>query len=188
MIYGIYKNVRNAAWQCLIDNRITSLPVDLVKIADAAGIKLIKNSEVDKLSGNESGACYYDYDSEEWFLVFDDESGAGRRRVIVAHEMGHIFLGHEMASGAYGGTFNPGRKLEVQADSFAARLLAPACVLWGLNLHYAEEIKAVCNVSISVKKRAARMKELYERQKFLTSPIEKKLYEQFEGFVEANKK
>ena len=69
VIYGIYRNVRNAAWQCLIDNNVTALPVDLFKIATAAGIKVIKNTDVGMLAGNESGACYYNYDNEEWFLM-----------------------------------------------------------------------------------------------------------------------
>ena len=190
VIYGIYRNVRNAAWQCLIDNVITALPVDLFKIATAAGIKVLKNTDVGMLAGNESGACYYIYANEEWFLIYDDEATTGRRRTAIAHELGHIFLGHEFAEGTYGRTFNSRKpKSEEQADAFAARLLCPACVLWGLGIHTADDIAKICSVSLAeAKKRAERMKLLYERQKFLTSPIEKKLFEQFKSFIEQNKK
>ena len=77
---------------------------------------------------------------------------------------------------------------ESQADVFAARLLSPACVLWGLNLRTAKEITDICKMSIAeAKKRTQRMKVLYKRQKFLTSPLERKLYEQFIDYIELNK-
>ena len=178
MIYGIYKNIRNAAWLCLIDNGISSLPVDVLKIATSNGIKLVKNSTVGMLAGNESGACYYNYNSKEWFLVYDDEATSGRRRMIIAHELGHIFLGHELINES------KAKRAEQEADAFAARLLAPSSVLWGLNIHQAEEIEKICNISkAEAKKRADRMKILYKRQKFLSSELEQKLFEQFRGFI-----
>lgn len=68
---------------------------------------------------------------------------------------------------------------------FASRLLAPACVLWGLNFHTAEEIAKVCNISITAAQiRAERMDMLYKRNKFLISPLERKVYEQLKGFID----
>jgi len=186
LIYGIYKNVRNAAWQCLIDYGISSLPVDLLKIANSAGIKIIKNSEVGLLSGNESGACIFDNDI--WYLVYDDEATLGRRRVAIAHEMGHIFLGHEMFLDLRSTFSSRKPQSEIQADAFASRLLAPSCILWSLDLHTAEEIAEVCSISIAeAKKRAERMVILYERDKFLTSSLEIAVFEQFEGFIIDNR-
>lgn len=184
MIYGIYKNIRDAAWQCLIDYGIASLPVDLIKIKNSAGIKLSKNSEVHELSGGESGLCIFNGD--DWYIVYDDEATKGRRRFTIAHEFGHIFLGHELAKGYHGRrTFNTYKpKDETEADTFAARLLAPACVLWGLDLHKWEDIARVCDISEAAAKiRAERMAILYGRQKFLTSPLERKVYEQFQTFI-----
>jgi len=188
LIYGIYKNVRNASWQCLIDYKIAALPVDLLKIASEAGIKILKNSEVGELSGGESGICLLDGDI--WYLVYDDEATVGRRRFTIAHEFGHIFLGHELLTGYHGRTFNADKpQSEKEADMFAARLLAPACVLWGLDLHTGDEIAQVCNISMAAAKiRAERMALLYGRQKFLTDPLERKVYEQFKGYIERTKK
>lgn len=39
------------------------------------------------------------------------------------------------------------KKIE-EADMFAARLLCPSCVLWGLNLHTADEIARTCECRI----------------------------------------
>ena len=55
MNYGQYKNARNASWQCLIDYRISNLPVKVSQIAKQADIVLLKNSAINLLSDNESG-------------------------------------------------------------------------------------------------------------------------------------
>lgn len=187
-IYGIYKNVRNAAWQCLIDYKISSLPVDLLRIANEANIKIIKNSEVGELSGSESGICLLDADT--WYLIYDDEATIGRRYFTIAHEFGHIFLGHELVKGYHGRSFSTDKpQSEREADMFAVRLLAPACVLWGIDLHTPTEIAEVCRISNAAAKiRADRMAILYERKKFLTSPLERTVFKQFKPFIEERRK
>lgn len=50
MLYGSYKNARNAAWQCLLDFNISELPVKPSTIAKQSGIKIIKNSSINELS------------------------------------------------------------------------------------------------------------------------------------------
>lgn len=77
---------------------------------------------------------------------------------------------------------------EQAADRFAADILMPACVLWGLNIHTPEEIARLCNVSMSAATiRAERMEVLYQRNKFLTHPLERQVYAQFGGFIQKNK-
>ena len=74
--------------------------------------------------------------------------------------------------------------IEREANVFASRLLAPACVLWGCNVQSPEEIMQLCDISHQAAQfRYNRMKVLYERQKFLTSPLEKKVYKQFKSFM-----
>lgn len=49
----------------------------------------------------------------------------------------------------------------------------------------AQDIASVCDISITAAKiREARMAVLYERNKFLTSPLERKVYENFKEFIE----
>ena len=77
---------------------------------------------------------------------------------------------------------------EYEAERFAMNLFAPACVLWGLDIHKAEDIAKICNISKqSAKKRADRMRTLYKRNKFLSSDLEKQVYQQFKKFIEENK-
>lgn len=180
MFYGAYKNVRNSAWQCLIDFKINSLPVDVLQIAKAADIKVIKNSLINELKESELGAALCDGD--KWYIIYDDTLSSSQKRFVVAHELGHIFLGHRLKNGHF---IHDNYKLEKEANSFASKLLSPACVLWGLDLHSTNEISKQCNLtSQQAAARARRMSVLYKRQMFLKSDIEKKVYKLFEDYIQ----
>ena len=182
--YGIYQDIRNSSWQCLIDCGIDNLPIDILKITRHHGIHVIKNSCVNVLNKNEKGRSYFS--GTDWHVVYDDSCPTQISRFTVAHELGHIFLKHELKLLEYGHmrSINPKPLSEEQADKFAVRLLCPACVLWGLDLHTAEEIARHCRVDMSIaEKRARRMKTLYGRGKFLTSPLEHELYQQFLPYI-----
>ena len=186
-IYGVYKKVRDASWQALIDNKVDSLPVSMVRIVDNNGIKLLKNSQVHELKNGEAGISICD--GKQWFIVYDDLLPLGRKRFTVAHELGHIFLGHPLVAGYHART--TGEKLpqtESEANVFASRFLAPACVLWGLNAHTAAEISRFCEISAEAAGiRAKRMAELYKRNMFLTSPLEQRVFSQFKDFIKQNR-
>lgn len=188
MDYGVYKNVRNASWQCLIDCKITSLPVPISYICELYHGKVVNNSEVCKLKNSESGRVYV-IDGYPYVVVNDNES-VQRIRFTIAHELGHYLLGH---LGSDITNLNRGYDSikpiqETEADMFAARLLAPACVLWGINAQTAEQISEVCSISHTAAKiRAERMEVLRKRGKFLTSPLERKVYQQFENYIQNNR-
>lgn len=169
MIYNNYKRARNASWECLIECEITSLPTDLSKICHHYDIQIVKNSnlKVSKLRPDERGkAVQID---EKYYIIVRDTDSIQSQRYTIAHELGHILINSSS---------------EYEAERFAIGILAPACVLWGLNLKRPEDIAKVCNISIkSATIRAQRMQLLYERNKFLTDPLERKLYHQFESFI-----
>lgn len=186
--YGAYKNVRDSAWQVLLDYDIRTIPVNIVKIAVSSNILLLKNTETDLLKNGEIGVSILD--DNQWNIIYDDTLPKGRIRFTIAHELGHIFLGHPMKLGYHGRTIDTQKpETEKQADMFAIRLLVPACVVWGLGLHTPEEIQTVFDVSFSAAKaRAARMEILYERDRFLTSDLERKVYANFKEFIDSYKK
>ena len=187
MNYGKYKDLRSAAWQCLIDNQIDRLPVNILQIAKNAGIRVIKNSDAHQLTENESGISINN--GTKWYIIYDDSASTERSRFTVAHELGHIFLGHKLVEGkiARTKTFAIRPEIEREADMFAARLLCPACILWALDLHTAEEISRVCRVSYAAARiRAERMELLYARNMFLTHPLEQKVYQQFQDFIRSH--
>ena len=178
MIYGKYRYARNSAWRCLIDYNVTSLPVKVLNIARRTGVRVIKNSIANELAENEKGHSYNK--DNELIIIYDDTDPKTVMRFTIAHELGHIFLGHDLQ--------NPTLSMENEANVFASRLLSPACVIWALDLHTPEEISKLCDISDKAAKiRAERMNILYERDKFLTSPLEKQVYENFKEFINRQK-
>ncbi len=187
--YHYYKQARNAAWQCLLDVGINSMPVKVMKITDFFQIDVLKNSEVGFLSPSEYGCCMVD-ENGQWTIVYEDSDPRGRIRFTIAHELGHILLGHEKALGFGNYRKSAVRKLEneIQADEFAARLLAPACVLWALNVTKTDNIATLCDISRNAAQyRAKRMSTLLERDMFLKHPLEKKVFESFKPWIEQQK-
>lgn len=182
--YGIYKDARNGSWRFLLDNNIDSLPVNFNVVAQNMGIK-IRQDNGSILLPHERGATITD--GTKTYIILR-QSNIASMRYTTAHELGHIFLGHPMIDGKYGRTFIIDNPIEYQAERFAIDILAPACVLWALNIHTPQEIAQLCNISMSsAVKRARRMKELYHRNRFLLHPLERQVYHQFENFIEENK-
>lgn len=170
MTYDIYKNVRNASWQCLIDCQIDKLPTNLGKICKKNGIQIKKNSTLNqsKLSKNERGKTMFI--NGKCVIIVRDTELIPMQRYTIAHEIGHILLG-EKAS-------------EQECERFAIGILAPACVLWALNVSTPERIEELCKISHrSAEIRAERMKILNQRNRYLTHPLEQQVFEQFKPFI-----
>jgi Zn-dependent peptidase ImmA (M78 family) len=78
--------------------------------------------------------------------------------------------------------------IEHEANVFASRLLAPACVLWGLGVTTPEQISEICGISLTAAEfRMERMDVLYKRNKFLISLLERRVYERFLPYISKNK-
>lgn len=185
--YGVYASCRDAAWRCLRDFRVGTLPVSLVSIARCAGISVKKNSLVNELREGEYGAglCI----SGKWIIVYDDSMDRSRARFVVAHELGHIFLGHEYkySERRFVGS-DKKIKSEREADMFAIRLLAPACVLHELGAVTAEDIAIYCDIPIvDAQKRARRMRTLESRSCFYLNRLEREVADGFKAFIAEKK-
>ncbi len=165
------------------------MPVPVVKIARHFEVNIVKNSVHNWLKPSQSGISFVT-ESGEWVIVYDDSDSIGRRRFTVAHELGHILLGHPLREDTpYTRTFSKIRpRIESEADMFAARVLSPACVLWALDMHAPWDIAELCKVSYTAAQaRADRMKILYDRKKFLKSPLERQVYDAFRPWIEEYK-
>ena len=186
-IYGQDKSLRNSVWQILLDYNIKSLPVSISHICKAANITLLRDSDAKELKEGEYGIAVCQ--GGKWYIIYDDTDTPQRIRFTTAHELGHIFLGHAMKNGYHTRKNNIVKpEDEIAADMFAARLLAPACVLWGIGAQTAAEIAAVCNISITAARiRAERLDLLRQRNAFLTSPLERDVYNHFKDYINNNR-
>ncbi len=195
MSYRNYQNARDEAWRILLDSKIDSLPVDLNIICKTLGVRtasyganhaLIQRRNLVTIVARSDGLSFFAGDMP--VILYNETCTPERIRFTVAHELGHIVLRHVSPGDVTIKNREPSPHddpKETVANQFAARLLAPACVLWGLDLHTAKDIAQVCHISKQAAKfRADRMDVLYSRNKFLSSPMERRLYDQFLPFIE----
>lgn len=167
--YEMYKNARDASWNCLIECQIDRLPVNVFQICKHYNLSIIKNSSLttNKLKPNERAKNMLI--SGKYYVIVDDSETIQAQRYSILHEIGHILIRNAS---------------EYEAERFAIGVLAPACVLWGLNVHTAKDIAKLCNISpTSAQIRAKRMEVLYQRNKFFLSPLEKQVFAQFQEFI-----
>ena len=120
------KDIPEIVRQTLLDHNITEYPVDLLQLSRRAGIKVIKDSDVDELAAGEYGECLFC--DNQWYIVYDDTQPLDKRRFTVAHELGHIFLKHNEEHDRFMKHIEDlkikhNRKIERQADIFARHLI-----------------------------------------------------------------
>ena len=202
--YQEYQKARDAAWEILLRCKVRELPVDPIKISRQLGIKVITYREAHDLivalgftkftEGNDGFAIMI---RKRPVIFYDDEATTPeRQRFTISHELGHLVNGDlgdlptcrntEVAEG------EPDK--ERNANIFAARLLAPACVLHALKVNTVEEIEALCKISRPAATfRLRRLQLLYKREEeflrtrgyscFGLSPLERQLEKQFAAFI-----
>lgn len=180
MDYKKYQKSRNMSWEILLKENVRELPVNIVELCHKLGIAV---KYYDKFEQGNDGKCTV-INNQPIILVRQD-CNLQRKRFTVAHELGHIMLGHvgryELINREISPSDNP---IEQEANVFASRLLAPACVLWGLKVESADEISQICDISlIAAEYRWQRLQKLYKRNKFLVAPLEREVYKQFQSFI-----
>ena len=194
MSYKEYKQARDAAWKVLIECKVSELPVRPSaickhyewKLADyQSGSKSIELLGLSELAKKTDGFCTIT--QRHVYIFFDSTLSSGRQRFTVAHEVGHLTLGHVgqgMATVENREPTGSERSEERQANQFAARLLAPACVLHEIGATTPEQIQELCGLSRQAAQfRAERMQELEQRGRYYTSPLERQVLQQFQSYI-----
>ena len=180
--YMDYVKVRDFAWEILLREGVHELPVKTAALCRQMGVDVKLSSTLD--TGGKSTVI-----GDRALIVIKSDDIPERQRFSTMHELGHILLGHvgkyELVCREPSPNDNP---IETAANRFAVRILAPACVLWGCGVENADEIAELCRISASAARfRMERLRELYARGKFLTSTLERRVYEQFQPYIEAHK-
>lgn len=189
-----YKAARDLSWRVILECGIDELPVKPSSIcrkygwilADyQSGAGCISALGLAGLMRQTDGFCTVT--RNHTYIFFDSSLPSGRQRFTVAHEIGHLLLGHVgpgMATVENREPTGSEREEERQANQFAARLLAPACVLHEIGALTPEAIQRACGISRQAAQfRAERMMELEKRGKFYSHPLERQVGKQFASYV-----
>ena len=191
MKYTDYQASRDLAWEILINENIKKLPVKVSEICDHMGIKIKPEEQ------NKSGHCRFIDGAPVIFC--NRAEPIARQRFTVAHELGHILMGHTDKYGvAYRDPAPSDDPKEQAVNVFAARLLAPAIVLRDLGVTNAEQIAEICKISqTAAEYRMDRLQDLYDREKrflidrgrscFGMSPLERKVERQFRKYIKSHR-
>lgn len=196
MDYSKYQKSRDLSWQILHEYHVTELPVKISNICKSMHIRVTDyqsgQSIIDKFHLQNSAENNDGFTFQN-IIFYNNKCSIARQRFTVAHELGHCLLhkGNGLYNREPSENDNP---VEQEANVFASRILAPACVLWGIGVTSANQISDICNISIqSAEFRLSRMQELYDREQqfilkygkscFLQSPLERIVYSQFRDFI-----
>ncbi len=126
------------AAKVLLDCGINTFPVDLTKILKAYNIKLCKYNDYDDEAINSKDG--FTENVEGVYIIHYNYyiNSKKRKRFTIAHELGHIMLGHIKVRNILcrGGDIN-----EEEANFFARCLLAPECIINALDTSKDIDIK-----------------------------------------------
>ena len=195
MNYDDYKRARDLSWRVLLNTGTRELPVKVSRICRGYGVTL-RSYQVGAPLIRELG-LEAQCDISDGFIVrsgnrcyvfYNMEQPPGRVRFTIAHELGHVLLGH-LGDGeltVYNReSSSENAPEEHTANVFASRLLAPACVLHALGAVTPEQIAAVCDISMAAARfRAGRMGVLEQRGKYGASPLERQVLAQFQPYID----
>lgn len=184
MYYYYYKQCRDAAWRILLDTDVCTLPVSTLRICRRLDINV---SYYDLREGELGRIVML---NEKPHILLRENMSNQMKRFVCAHELGHLMLEHFSHGTFLTYTEEDRRKgLENSASAFAMRIICPACVLWGCNARSTEDISRICGIEEDyARSRLRRMKQLYNREKFLTSSLEREVFDKFSPFIQKHNK
>lgn len=201
MYYKDYETYRDNAWQMHVACGVNRLPVDVRKLSRAADISIYSYSAahevVERLIPNSCTDGFAMIISGRKCIFYDDSTPACRQNFTIAHELGHYINGdvHDAPTKWNKEPRDGDKRIEMRANMVAARILAPACVLWALKINDAPTLAQVCNISIQAAEwRLRRLRILYAREAdfyirkggscFCRSPLERQVLQQFQPFIQ----
>lgn len=182
-----YIKARNLSWQVLIESEVTSFPIKITKICKKYNIdvykyseseSILKNSFKNEKSNNDGFAIKR---NNKYYIFYNDKCINSRCRFVIAHELGHILLGHLEQKNKH--------EDEQQANIFASRVLAPSCVINALEISNPMILAKTFDISVEFATyRLDRMKILNKRKMFLTHYLEKQVFLKMQDFINHHQK
>lgn len=176
-----YYNVRNHAWRFLLINNVTTYPLDLRQIAINNNWEIWSYKKYCKAINisfktlvKEHPDGFSTVIDGYHVICYNEKNSRQRNRFTICHEIGHIINEKRFK----------GKRLEQEANMFAARILMPMLLIKELNIKKPEQLALLCDVSIEAATyRLKRFKIVSERNKFYANPLEQKLFTKLQPFL-----
>lgn len=202
----IYRQTRDAAWQILLRVNAQEFPIKLTPVCELLDIRLcsyetsidiLQKMQILHVAKQTEAFIYHSDDTGSRIIFYDNNIPAPCQRVVIAHELGHIVLGHVVRGNCTLWNHEPEKSDtldEQSANAFAARLLAPACVLHFARITTTEKIEQICQISNQFAQyRAERLSTLEQRNAdwcnqnsksyFFRNSMEEEVYQQFKNYI-----
>ncbi len=159
-----FKEARKKGYEFLIELGIKKFPVDPFEIIEgnSENWSLLSYSECKEITGEKDplnlkrdkaeAKTMTKRGSNKYLIVYDDSYQRERIRWTLAHEIGHIILGHlvhyeETALSRGGLNEKQYRVLELEAHWFAEALLSPIHILDNFDIKNVQQIAFLCDIS-----------------------------------------
>ena len=188
------------AYEFLLEQNITELPIDPFKLIEAFDNDCYicswselkhstgENDPFDLKINKAEAKTQVIRGSNDYMIVYDDSYSDERIRWTIAHEIGHILLGHLIfydatALNRGGLSLEEYGVLEVEAHWFAGILLSPHAVLNLYGIKESQNIAFLCNIS---KQSADKCQGYLENFRSQLPDLESKLIRNFYNFFFKN--
>ena len=157
-----------------MDNNIKSFPVDPFQLLKLYNVKVYTYSELKKINFDLYSMCISYSDDAiryEGIVCYNEQMASNRIRFSLAHELGHIILGHVTDE----------KEKEIEANYFASNLLSPR-----MAIHYAhcKNVNDVVKIFKLSEQAASNAFDDYRRWRrnvsiYGMTAIDKQMYEHF---------
>lgn len=143
------EQIRGIASKTLLEAGVRRLPVRIGMVAQRLGISLFTYQRYAQVAGCDLSDVAMRYGCDGFTQRIGGHTGVfyypdgnlRRMRWTIAHELGHILLGHMEGYSE--------EDADEQADAMAAELLCPSAVLAARVCYYPQEISRLCDISFT---------------------------------------
>lgn len=188
MLYKSYLAAQAAALETLLDCGVDSLPVGLSSICRHLGVYLRTYAQgYNILKVYSLGDRMIRSDGlllrvgEQPIILYNGFRSGGRQRFSIAHELGHLVLGHDEQPAS-----REKQALETAANAFAGSLLSPLPVLMAIGVQSSGQIEYLCSISYQAAQlRMSQISRLLERGYRPSGKAERELCRRFKPYLDS---
>lgn len=180
-----FQKAQNTATELLLAQPLTDLHVDVRKFTLDKHIHIttmqnfckMTDCPMSALPSHHCGALTLRQAGESIILYDDDILYLPRKHWGIAHEVGHVYMGHR----------DDDKISEIEAHYFAAQIVAPEIVLWNIletkGTLTSTDIAKVFNISPEAAKK--RIGTMQRRMRYSNSYLDRELLRKYSPFLDA---